>query len=72
MPSRKGVVLIVEKKLTQRVPEELHQRMAEIAKKMGISINSLFNIAVDEYVRTHDTGSLEKRIEKLEKEVFKK
>jgi predicted DNA-binding protein len=58
-------------RFTQVVPEELNDRINELKEKFGMSKNSIVNAAIEEYVRTRDTETLEKRVSELEKEVFK-
>ncbi len=59
-------------RFTQIVPDELNGRLEQLKEKIGMSKSSIVNAAIEEYIRTRDTDTFEKRIEALEKEVFKK
>jgi predicted DNA-binding protein len=54
------------------VPDELYERLEKLKEQVGMSKSSIVNAAIEEYIRTRDTDNFEKRIEALEKEVFKK
>ena len=56
-------------KLSQVMPDELHDRLEKLKEQIGLSKNSLINAAVEEYIRTRSQSELEKRLEILEKEV---
>ena len=56
-------------KLSQVMPDELHDRLEKLKEQIGLSKNSLINAAVEEYIRTRSQSELEKRLETLEKEV---
>jgi predicted DNA-binding protein len=59
-------------KITQVIPDELNKRLEELKVRFGMSKSSIINAAIEEYLRTRDNETLEKRIKALEKEVFKK
>lgn len=49
----------------QRMPDDLHKRAKELAKRLGMSLNSFVNLAVHE--KSLDLDELEKRVSELEK-----
>ena len=59
-------------KFTQRMPDDLHKRITELSENYGVSVNTLINMACDEFEKTGLIDELKRRIEQLEKEVFKK
>ncbi len=69
---KKGGDINLSARFTQIVPDELNGRLEQLKEKIGMSKSSIVNAAIEEYIRTRDTETFEKRIEALEKEVFKK
>lgn len=61
---------------TVRMPKSLHHKATELAAQKGISLAKLINMVLADYMNGIATGStieeFRHRIEKLEKEVFKK
>ena len=59
--------------LSLRLPESLHRKLAELAKREGVSINQLINSAAAEKVAALLTEEyLEKRAERASRKRFKK
>jgi predicted DNA-binding protein len=58
-------------RLTQVIPDELHDRLEILKDKIGMSKNSIVNAAIEEYIRTRNTDTLEKRVTELEKKIIK-
>ena len=61
-------------KLTQRMTDELFEKLKAAAEADGISINAVINQACKQYVENADRPTLEKRIAqletKMEQEIF--
>jgi predicted DNA-binding protein len=64
-------VIKMNARMTQILPDELNSRLEELKIKLGMSKSSIVNAAIEEYIRTRDSNSLEKRVSELEKEVEK-
>ena len=62
---------ILNARLTQHIPEELNQKLEDLKIRLGMSKASIINAAIEEFIRTRSTETLEKRVAELEKEVFK-
>jgi hypothetical protein len=70
MTARKGVRQL-NAKLTQRMPEDLHQRLLKLSENYGVSLNTLINMACEEFEKTGRLDELERRIEELENQIKK-
>ena len=55
------------------IPDELLDKLKRIAEQKNVSVSSILNSIISEHVDEADRISyIEKRVEALEKEVFKK
>ena len=51
----------------QRMPDDLHKRAKDLAKKLGMSLNAFVNMSVHE--RVLDLDELEKRVAAIEQKL---
>ncbi len=51
------------------MPDELHKRIEALCDDYGVSMNTLVNMACEEYLKTGRLPDLEEKVSKLEKEV---
>lgn len=63
-------------RFSQTMPDYLHEAVKNIAKEKGVTVTTLINNVMADFVGVNASpeyiGELSKRVEALEKEVFKK
>ena len=51
------------------MPDDLHQRIKDLADDYGMSMNNFINMACEEFAQSGRIPDLEKRVAELEKQV---
>ena len=58
-------------KFIQRMPDDLHDRVKQLAQEYGTSVNGLINTTMKGLLESEGLEAVERRVSELEKEVKK-